>query len=194
MARYGYIRVSTDEQSYDLQERAVMAAGVVKTNLYREKVSGVVAITKRQSLEFMLGQLKEGDEVVIWKLDRLGRSLTDLIQLVRDFDAKGVHLVSLTESIDTRTPTGKLFFHFMAAMAEFESGLISQRVTAGMEAAKADGRHVGRKPLLDPKRVEAAAKLYETGSSAYEIGEVLGVSYKTVQRALKAHYESNKAA
>lgn len=194
MTRYGYIRVSTEEQSFALQEQAVMKAGVVKTNLYREKVSGVAAVGKRQSLDHMLSQLKEGDEVVIWKLDRLGRSLPDLIKLVEDFDAKGVNLVSLTENIDTRSPAGKLFFHFVGAMAQFERDLISQRVTAGMDAAKAEGRHVGRKPSLDRLKVEAAVKLYEGGQNAEQIGAVLGVSYKTVQRALKSHYEGKKAA
>lgn len=194
MTRYGYIRVSTDEQSFALQEQAVMKAGVVKTNLYREKISGVAPTGKRQSLEHLLTQIKDGDEIVIWKLDRLGRSLTDLIKLVEDFNSKGVNLVSLTENIDTRTPSGRLFFHFMASMAQFERDLISQRVTAGMEAAKAEGRHVGRKPSLDRMKVEAAVKLYEGGQSADQIGEVLGVSYKTVQRALKAHYNGKMAA
>lgn len=194
MTRYGYIRVSTEEQSFALQEQAVMKAGVVKTNLYREKISGVAATGKRQSLDHLFSQLKAGDAVVVWKLDRLGRSLIDLINTVKWFEEIGVNLISLTEGIDTSTPGGKFYFHMIAALAQFERDLISQRVTAGMEAAKAEGRHVGRKPSLDRMKVEAAVKLYEGGQSADQIGEVLGVSYKTVQRALKAHYEGKKAA
>ena len=194
MTLYGYMRVSTEEQTFDLQEQAILKHGVAKTNLYREKISGISSISKRQSFDHLKSQLKSGDAVVVWKLDRLGRSLADLISLVNWFEEVGVDLISITEGIDTKTPGGKFYFHMIAALAQFERDLISQRVTAGMEAAKAEGRHVGRKPSLDPKKVEAAVKLYESGQSAYEIGDILGVSYKTVQRTLKAHYEGKKAA
>lgn len=194
MPLYGYARVSTQDQSYDLQEKALLKFGVVKTNLYREKISGVSLFVKRQSFDHLMSQLQRGDKVVVWKLDRLGRSLLDLINLVAKFEEMGVDLISLTEGIDTSTPAGKLFFHMVGALAQFERDLISERVTAGMDAAKAEGRHVGRKPSLDRAKVEAAVTLYEAGKNTHEIGDIFGVSYKTVERAIKSHYETAKAA
>ena len=164
--KIGYARVSTKDQNLDLQLDALSKAGCADTYIYREEVSG--ALRERPQLKKLLEQVREGDVVVIWKLDRLGRSLADLVQLVNEIQGKGAGLLSLQDSIDTTTPQGKLTFHLFAAIAEFERDLIRERTKAGLESARARGRRGGRPPGLSKEaqvKAAAASSLYQQKKS-----------------------------
>jgi DNA invertase Pin-like site-specific DNA recombinase len=177
MTVIGYARVSTVEQTIDLQRDALTAAGA--TTLYEDQASGKTA--DRPELVHCLKALREGDTLVVWRLDRLGRNLQDLIRIVGELDERGVKLRSVKESIDTAGPTGKLVFHMFAALAEFERGLIRERTLAGLEAARARGRHGGRPPALDAKQRKAAlAMMKNRDMSVAEISRQFGVSRSTL--------------
>jgi len=181
MALVGYARVSTLDQNADLQEDALSEAGCVK--VFTDKASGAQA--DRPQLDAALSYLRDGDVLVVWRLDRLGRSLKHLITVVSDLEDRGVGFRSLTESMDTTTPAGKLIFHVFAALAEFERNLIRERTKSGLDAARARGRKGGRKPSLSPKKIEVARKMYADGDSTVaEIARVLGVSRATIYRHL----------
>jgi len=179
----GYARVSTGEQTLDLQRDALHAAGC--GTVYEETASGAKA--DRPVLEGVLGYLRPGDTLVVWRLDRLGRSLKHLIEVVAALAERGIGFKSLTEQIDTTTPGGKLIFHVFGALAEFECDLIRERTHAGLAAARARGRLGGRpKKLVDPKQLELARTLYAGGQT--DIGTIcqtLGISRATLYRALK---------
>jgi DNA invertase Pin-like site-specific DNA recombinase len=177
MTTIGYARVSTVEQTLDLQRDALKAAGVI--TLYEDKASGKTA--DRPEFVHCLKALREGDTLVVWRLDRLGRNLQDLIRIVGELDERGVKLRSVKESIDTAGPTGKLVFHMFAALAEFERGLIRERTLAGLEAARARGRHGGRPSALDGKQRKAAlAMMKNRDMSVAEISRQFGVSRSTL--------------
>ncbi|MCO4879928.1 recombinase family protein [Paraburkholderia caribensis] len=177
MALIGYARVSTFEQTLDLQRDALKAAGA--TTIYEDKASGKNA--DRPELLHCLKALREGDTLVVWRLDRLGRNLRDLIRVVGELDERSVKLKSVKESIDTSGPTGKLVFHMFAALAEFERELIRERTLAGLEAARARGRHGGRPPALDAKQRKAAlAMMKNRDMSVAEISRQFGVSRTTL--------------
>jgi DNA invertase Pin-like site-specific DNA recombinase len=144
----GYVRVSKREQNPDLQRRELEAAGCEK--IFEEKISS--REQTRPQLEAAMDYCREGDVLVVWKLDRLGRSLKELIGLVNALKDRGVGFRSLRESLDTTTPGGKLVFHVFASIAEFERDVIRERTMAGLEAARARGRKGGRKPVMDEKR------------------------------------------
>lgn len=143
---FGYARVSTDDQDMTLQFAALERYGVPEHRIFSEHASG--KNMNRKGLKRVLKLMDRGDTLVVWKLDRLGRSLSDLIKMAEKLEKDGVNLVSLTDSINTTTPTGRLFFHFMGAMAEWERAMISERTKAGMAAAKAAGSKFGRLPLI----------------------------------------------
>ncbi len=145
--KIGYARVSTLEQNTDMQKKALKKAGCKKVLV--DQVSGTVA--KRPGLEKAKELLRKGDTLVVWRLDRLGRSLRDLIEWVRYLDEQGVGLESLHEAIDTGTPTGKPTFHLFGALAEFERNLIRERTQAGLSAARARGRRGGSRKALNAK-------------------------------------------
>jgi DNA invertase Pin-like site-specific DNA recombinase len=147
--RIGYARVSTDDQHLDLQRDALQQAGC--SVIYEEAASGKSAA--RPELEQCRKALRAGDTLVVWRLDRLGRSLHDLVQRAAELEQRGVHFESLTEKIETGSASGKLQFHVFAALAEFERGLIRERTQAGLAAARARGRAGGRKPKLDDQQV-----------------------------------------
>lgn len=177
MAEIGYDRVSTNEQNPDLQRDALKAAGV--TIVYEEKASGKTA--DRPELNQCLKALRPGDTLVVWRLDRLGRNLRDLIHIVNDLEARGVKFRSLKESIDTSGPAGKLVFHLFAALAEFERELLRERTLAGLSAARARGRKGGRSPRLDGKQQRAAlAMMRDREMSVTEIAHHFGVSRSTL--------------
>src|SRR5690242_5876198 len=158
----GYARVSTGEQTLDLQLDALKRAGCER--VYRDVASG--AKTDRRGLTDALDHLRDGDTLVVWRLDRLGRSLRHLIETNTDLDKRGISFKSLTEQIDTTTSGGKLVFHIFGALAEFERDLIKERTTAGLAAARARGRVGGRpKKLAEPKQVALARALYEGGQT-----------------------------
>lgn len=182
MALVGYARVSTQDQSADLQEDELLKVGCGR--VFVDKASGVA--TDRPQLAAALAYLRQGDVLVVWRLDRLGRSLKHLVTLVADLEESGVGFRSLHESIDTTTSAGKLIFHVFAALAEFERDLIRERTKAGLTAARARGRMGGRKPSLSPKKIQVARKMYADGDSTVtEIAKVLGVSRATIYRHLE---------
>jgi DNA invertase Pin-like site-specific DNA recombinase len=184
-ARIGYGRVSTSDQHSRSQLDALLAADCDPNLIFIDNgVSGVKA--SRPQLDAMLSRLREGDTVVITRLDRLGRSVANLVALVKDLGDRGVDLIVLTQGIDTSTPGGKLLFHVMAAIAEFEHDLIAERTKEGLTAAKARGHLGGRKPSYTPQQAETAKMLHAKGqNNAEEIGAILGCSRATVYRMLQ---------
>jgi DNA invertase Pin-like site-specific DNA recombinase len=180
----GYARVSTGEQHLDLQLDALAAAGCQR--IYRDNgVSGVAA--KRPGLTKALRALRAGDVLVVWKLDRFGRSLAELIAIMGQLERRDIGFRSLSESIDTTTAGGRLVFHLMGALAEFERGLISERTKAGMASAKARGAKIGRPPKLTKAQVAKARRKIDSGkASAAELAREYDVSALTLARALKA--------
>jgi DNA invertase Pin-like site-specific DNA recombinase len=188
----GYARVSTGEQTLDLQLDALAKAGCGK--IYQETASGAKA--ERPVLEEVLGYLRPGDTLVVWRLDRLGRSLKHLIEVVALLAERGIGFKSLTEQIDTTTPGGKLIFHVFGALAEFERDVIRERTQAGLAAARAGGRFGGRpKKLRDAKQLELAHTLYAGGQSDIAtICRTLGISRATLYRYLKDHPVASSAS
>jgi DNA invertase Pin-like site-specific DNA recombinase len=182
----GYARVSTNEQNLDLQRDALRKAGVSAKNLYTDKITGTKQ--ERPGLEAALSHLREGDTFVVWRLDRLGRSLRHLIETVTALAEQGIAFKSITENIDTSTATGQLVFHIFGALAEFERNLIKERTMAGLEAARARGRRGGR-PKLKPSvsKVAMAKKLYaDKANSIKDICHTLRISRATLYRYLEA--------
>jgi DNA invertase Pin-like site-specific DNA recombinase len=180
----GYARVSTDDQSLDLQLDALKKAGCKPERIYTDKLSGLK--TKRPGLDEALGQLREGDIFIIWKLDRLGRSVKGLVDFVDELEKQEVQFKSLTDGIDTTTPTGRFFFHIMASLAQMERELIAERTKAGLDAARKRGRVGGRKRSMTKSKLESAKKLLADGMPHKEVAENLGVSIPTLYRWLPA--------
>jgi DNA invertase Pin-like site-specific DNA recombinase len=177
----GYARVSTDEQDTALQLDALAGAGCER--IWQEKASGSRA--DRPELARLLDHARPGDVVVVWRLDRLARSLRQLIETAGLLKARGVELRSLTEAIDTTTPGGKLTFHLFGAIAEFERDLVRQRTRAGLDAARSRGRTGGRPKALGAKQLEKARVLLASGAyTKAEVAAELGVSRHTLWRAL----------
>lgn len=174
----GYARVSTAEQNLQMQIEALTNAGVGKDNLHVEKVSG--AASKRPALEWALETCRPGDTFVVWKMDRIARSLIDLLGKMERLNREGVNFRSLTEAIDTNTPGGRLIFHVLGSIAEFERDLIKERTRAGVKSAMARGVKFGVEPLLTPAQIKRAQAMRDKGKSAREIAEVLGCSHSTI--------------
>lgn len=176
---YGYARVSTEDQKLNLQLDALKNAKCDK--IYKEKIS---AAKERPELEKMIGLLTNGDSVVVWKLDRLGRSLRHLIDLVKGFEERGVKFVSIQDNIDTKTAQGRFIFNLFASLAEFERDIIRERTHAGLSAARARGRTGGRPKGLSLEaqlKAQYAKKLYSDRSmSIVEICKKVGVSRRTL--------------
>ena len=180
--KVGYIRTSKKDQNPELQRRELEAFGCGK--FFEEQISSRKA--DRPELRAAMEFCREGDELVVWKLDRFGRSLQELIGLVNELNERGVEFVSLRESLDTTTPGGRLVYHVFGAVAEFERDIIQERTMAGLEAARARGRKGGRKPVMNEKKIALASKLMrdrETPMS--EVCEAVGVSKATIYRYLK---------
>jgi len=180
----GYARISTHDQNLDLQKDALEKAGCKK--IYVEQMSGSSRI--RPELEKTLEMLRNGDTLVVWRLDRLGRSLKHLIELITKLEQREIGFKSLMESMDTTTSGGKLVFHVFGALAEFEHNLIRERTSAGLAAARARGRNGGRPLKLDEKKRELAIKLYnERERSIKEICQIMGVSKPTLYSYIHKH-------
>ena len=180
--KYGYARVSTDDQNPALQLAALKRAGC-KTVFKDEGISG--ATTKRPALLRCLKALQPGDTLIVWKLDRLGRSLRDLIHLLDDFRAGGIKFRSLTEAIDTETPTGRAMWQMIGVLAELERSLITERTRVGVKAAQARGVKFGRKPKLSAPQIAHARKLVDQGGSVQDVARLLNVDRATVYRTLQ---------
>lgn len=177
--RIGYARVSSDDQNLDLQRDALRRAGCDR--IYEEKASGGKA--DRPELLRLLDAIRAGDTLVVWRLDRVGRSLNHLIATIEELEAQGIGFQSLTENIDTTTPGGKLIFHIFAALAEFERALIRERTNAGLQAARARGRKGGRPAALDASKQKIAQALRDDPKqSVAAICKTLGISRATFYR------------
>jgi DNA invertase Pin-like site-specific DNA recombinase len=177
----GYARVSTDEQNIDLQSDALGHAGCEQ--VFTDKASG--ARNDRPGLLEALSHLRKGDTLVVWRLDRLGRTMRGLVDFVQDLGRRDVDFRSLHDSIDTKTAAGRFFFHIMAALAEMERDLIRERTNAGLAAARARGRNGGRPPKLTLRQLEHARRLLDDRSTTVgEVAKSLGVDRSTLYRAL----------
>jgi DNA invertase Pin-like site-specific DNA recombinase len=178
----GYARVSTTDQTLDLQHDALTKAGCSK--IFTDTASGAQA--ERKGLTEALAYVRPGDTLVVWKLDRLGHSLKDLITRITELNNRKIGFKSLTEQIDTTTSGGKLIFHMFGALAEFERDIIKERTNAGLTAARTRGKLGGRPKALSPEKIKLARRLYaDTGTSVAEICKMLGISRHTLQRYVK---------
>lgn len=181
----GYARISTQDQTLNLQKDALEKVGCTK--IFADTISG--AATERKGLEEALSFAREGDTLVVWKLDRLGRSLKHLIGTVSTLNNRQVGLKSLTENIDSTTSGGKLIFHIFGALAEFERDIIRERTQAGLIAARARGRLGGRPKALDDKKAEMARRLYRDKTNAItDICRTLNISRATLYRYVRVTF------
>jgi DNA invertase Pin-like site-specific DNA recombinase len=190
MRKIGYARVSTADQNLDLQINALKAAGCEQ--IFRDQgVSG--ASTDRPGLHAALAELDAGDMLVVWRLDRLGRSLVHLVRLVNDLSQEGTEFQSLTENIDTSSAGGRLVFHMMAALAEFERSLISERTRAGMHAVQSKGHHVGRpRSLTADQRTAAVFAVVKGGENPSAVANRYRVHARTIRRAVNEFLGGSK--
>ncbi|MGO3858593.1 recombinase family protein [Neisseriaceae bacterium CLB008] len=183
--RYGYARISTQDQTLNLQQDALMKAGC--DQLFTEIASGKNA--QRKVLNQCLNSLKPGDTLVVWRLDRLGRSVRDLVNIIGELEKNQINFESLTEKIDTHSNTGKLIFHVFAALAEFERNLIRERTFAGLAAAKARGRVGGRRPKLSPAEIHTLLRdIQAQKTSITQLAKQYNVSRTTVYSIIKQHH------
>jgi DNA invertase Pin-like site-specific DNA recombinase len=179
--KYGYARVSTDDQNPAMQLAALKKVGC-KTPVFKDELTG--AHVNRPALARCLKILRPGDTLIVWKLDR--RSLRDLITMLDDFKKQGIKFKSLTEAIDTETPTGRAMWQMIGVLAELERSLITERTRAGVKAAQRRGVKFGRKPKLTPDRLALARKLIDhDDKTPTEAAKIMGVSRSTVYRALQ---------
>src|SRR3989338_2978548 len=178
----GYARVSTLDQNLDLQLSALEEAGCEK--LYQDQVSGTKA--NLPGLTMALEVLRKNDTLVVWKLDRLGRTVKGLIDLVNFLHQKEIHFKSITDNVDTSTPAGRFFFHVMASLAQMERELMAERTKAGLAAAKAKGRVGGRKRKMTQSKIESAKQLMANGTLPKDVALNLGISVPTLYRWIPA--------
>ena len=188
--RIGYARVSTSDQCINLQRDALQKAGCER--IFEDEASGSRA--DRPGLVEAIDFARKGDLLMVWKLDRLGRSLPHLIEVVGGLEERGVGFRSLTESIDTTTAGGKLIFHVFGALSDFERSLIRERTNAGLKAARARGRVGGRPRAMTDRKIEAARRLLRDGTPVRDVAAILAVSIPTLYRWLPATAVSSEAA
>ncbi len=191
----GYARVSTDDQDVELQLDALLEAGCREELIFVDKVSG--ARSKRPGLDFCLSALESGDTLLVWRLDRLGRSMPHLVTLIQELLSKGIAFRSLCDgAIDTTSASGELIFHIFSALAQFERRLIQERTKAGLSAARARGRKGGRKPITgDDPRVKTAQRMHKDHAlSVKQICKTLDISRATFYRYLAITEEQNPLA
>jgi len=180
--KYGYARVSTDDQKTDLQIAALKKASC--DFIFTDTASGASSST-RPELTRCLASLRAGDTLIVWKLDRLGRSLSHLVAVLSDLQKRGISFLSLTEAIDTESAAGRLMGHMLAALAEFERALIVERTQAGLKAAKNRGTKLGRKPSLSEDQRKHARELLDRGESPLAVAKLLNVCRATLYNSLK---------
>lgn len=174
----GYARVSTDDQDLTLQIDALIRHGVRREDIFTDKKSG--ATTNRPGWRDVINDARPGDVLVAWSLDRVSRSLRDLINLADALQKDGIHLRLIQQQIDTTTPMGTFFFHLMAAIAQLERGMIGQRTRAGMRAAKERGAKFGPKPKFGAKQIAKAVKMLENGATVPQVARKFGVSRQLI--------------
>jgi len=178
----GYARVSTDDQHLDLQIDALEKSGCEQ--IFTDKISGTRA--NSPDLDVALSHVCKGDTLAVWKLDRLGRSVKSLVDLIADLEERNIHFVSLTDGINTKTTAGRFFFYVMASLAQIERELIAERTRAGLSAARKLGRVGGRKRRMTESKIASAKQLLEGGAAPKDIAHDLGVSVPTLYRWLPA--------
>lgn len=188
MTTWGYARVSTDGQDAALQLDALRRAGVGEDHIFTDHAPGARA--DRPNLVRLLGQLEEGDVLTVWKLDRLGRSVSHLVSLVDDLGRRGVEFRSLTEALDTTTPGGRLLFHVVAAVAQFERELIVERTRAALAAARAQNRQLGRPSRVNEHQFRLIHQMAEVGTTHAVIAASTGLSKAVVGRVLRGEIAS----
>lgn len=182
--KFGYTRISTPDQQVNLQIDALLNYGIDKDNIFSDIVSG--SKKERPQLNRLLDRLRPGDEVVVWRLDRLGRSIKDLLELINDFNSKGIMFRSLTENIETTTNNGRLIFNIFASLAEFEKNLIRERTNAGLKSARARGK-IGGRPTADKTKINVALELYNKKElEINKICEIVGISKGTLYKYINA--------
>ena len=187
--KFGYARVYTEEQHLEMQLDDLNVYGI--DELITEKISSG---KEHPELNNLLNKLRKDDVLVVWKLDRLGRTVKQLISLIEYFNEKGINFVSLTENIDTTTPVGVFTFNIFAAAAQMERDIIGARTKVGLADARSRGRHIGR-PRFDQKKVDAAIKLYETqGMSSKEVCETIGISRATFFKHLNEYRSKQESS
>ena len=192
--KIGYARVSTEEQNLDLQIEALTEAGCDRI-ITDQAQSGVTAAESRTGFSEAMKLLDEGDLLVVWKLDRVGRSIADLIHLLKLFGDRGIEFRSLTDGIDTTTAGGRLVFHIMGALAEFERDLIQERTKAGLRAARKRGKRLGRPPALTAAQIDHARAAIEAKRETVSgMAEILGVNRSTLQRAISHASPENQVS
>jgi DNA invertase Pin-like site-specific DNA recombinase len=185
--KIGYARVSTHDENLDLQKDALEKAGCEK--IFVDEISGTVA--KREGLEKAKEMLRKGDVLIVWRLDRLGRSIRDLIDWVNLLEDEGIGFKSLQESIDTTTSSGKLIFHIFAALAEFERNLIRERTNAGLAAARARGKLGGRKKSLSANEQRRAVEMYKRKNhTVQQICKMMNITKPTLYAYIKEEQAS----
>ena len=188
--KIGYARVSTQDQNLDLQKDALDKAGCTK--IFVDEISGTVA--QRAGLDKAKEVLRKGDVLIVWRLDRLGRSIRDLIDWVNHLEEEGIGFKSLQESIDTTTSSGKLVFHIFAALAEFERNLIRERTNAGLAAARARGKLGGRKKSLNAKERRRAVETYQRKNhTVQQICEMMNITKPTLYAYIREEQANQKA-
>jgi DNA invertase Pin-like site-specific DNA recombinase len=180
--KIGYARVSTEDQNLELQRTALLAAGCEA--IHEERASG--RTRNRPALKQVLSELCEGDTLVVWKLDRLGRSVAELIQIVQEVEAVGARFESITDSIDTSTSMGRFFFHVMSSLAQMERELIVERTLAGLAVARSHGRVGGRPRVMSESKIRQALKLVDGGEPPREVARTFGVGQATIYRYMKS--------
>lgn len=187
MTLIGYMRVSTKKQDTALQEDALLAVGVLPENLYRDVISGKT--TTREGLDACMARLAPGDTLIVWRLDRLGRSLKHLVEMVEGFMTRGVGFRSIMDPVDTTSASGELVFHIFAAMAQFERRLAQERISAGIKSVMDAGRpRWGRGPAVDYK-IEDVLRLDQEGKTIRQIARDVGISKTTIARVIKKYGE-----
>jgi DNA invertase Pin-like site-specific DNA recombinase len=174
-------------QDLALQLDALKIAGVKESDIYVEKISGRLSKARRPQLDACLRKLTEGDSLVVWKLDRLGRSLKDLLNIIQELEERKILFSSLTETIDTSSPTGRLIFHVIAAFGEFERNLIKERSVAGLEAARKRGVVFGRRPKLSRKEQKSLIESYKSGVPVKEINRQFSISRTYLYNCLREY-------
>lgn len=185
--RIGYARVSRHDQNLELQVDALEKAGCA--TIYKEHISGVNK--DRPEQDYAIKALRPGDALVVWKIDRLGRSTIDLLKIIEDLRKRHIHFISLTEGFDTRTPNGQLFFTIIAALAEFERQRLVERTHAGLDAARARGRVGGRKRLMTDRQAQQASSMLDF-MQAKEVCDKFGVSRSTLYKSIQRVKENSK--
>ena len=180
--KWGYARVSTEDQSLDVQRRALRAAGCDR--IFEDQISGT--ITRCPGLDEAIARCGPGDVLVVWKLDRFGRSLPHLIEAIQELGRKACGFQSLSENIDTTAAGGRLVFHLMGSLAEFERARIAERTKAGLAAARIRGVRIGRKRAMSAEQVCHARALLEAGERSTDIARIMQVGRSTLYRALDA--------